>query len=537
MNRMGVLGCARLRWALLGTRMALPGVVSHGARAKAATPSALPAAQAAKAPGTGPGDRRLRSLEELSGPGQLRLLFQLFVQGYVLHLHHLQVLNKAKYGPIWINRLGPQIHVNLASAPLLEQVMRQEGKYPVRHDMELWKEHRDQQGLTYGPFTTEGQQWYRLRQALNQRLLKPNEAALYTDALNEVIEDFMTQLKQLRAESASGDHVPDIAHHFYFFALEAVCYILFEKRIGCLERSIPQDTKTFVKSVRLMFHNSVYATFLPKWTRSLLPFWRRYLDGWNTIFSFGKKLIDQKLEEIETLLQTGGPEEAQISGYLHFLLTSGQLSPRDAEGSLPELLLAGVDTTSNTLTWALYHLSKNPEIQAALHEEVVGTVPAGQVPQHKDLAHMPLLKAVLKETLRLYPVVPVNSRVIMDKEIEVGGFLFPKNTLFVLCHYVVSRDPLIFPEPDSFQPQRWLRKSQPDALRAQHPFGSVPFGYGVRACLGRRIAELEMQLLLTRLIQQYEVALAPETGEVTSLARIVLVPNKKVGLRFLQRQS
>ncbi|XP_010986642.1 sterol 26-hydroxylase, mitochondrial [Camelus dromedarius] len=537
MNSMRALGCARLRWALLGRRVALPGLGPHGARAKAAIPAALPAAQAAEAPGTGPGNRRLRSLEELSGPGHLRLLFQLFVRGYVLQMHQLQVLNKAKYGPIWANRLGPQIHVHLASAPLLEQVMRQEGKYPIRNDMELWKEHRDQQGLTYGPFTTEGHQWYRLRQALNQRMLKPADAALYANALNEVIEDFMVRLNQLRAESASGDHVPDIAHHFYFFALEAISYILFEKRIGCLERSIPQDTVGFVRSVGYMFQNSLYATFLPKWTRSLLPFWKRYLDGWNTIFSFGRKLIDQKVKEIEAQLQTGVPEETRISGYLHSLLTSGQLSPGEAEGSLPELLMAGVDTTSNTLTWALYHLSKNPEIQAALHEEVVSVVPAGQVPQHKDFAHMPLLKAVLKETLRLYPVVPVNSRVIVDKEIEVGGFLFPKNTQFVFCHYVVSRDPSIFPEPDSFQPQRWLRKNQPDALRVQHPFGSVPFGYGVRGCLGRRIAELEMQLLLTRLIQQYEVALAPETGEVTSVARIVLVPNKKVGLRFLQRQS
>nr|KAF6336411.1 cytochrome P450 family 27 subfamily A member 1 [Myotis myotis] len=191
--------------------------------------------------------------------------------------------------------------------------------------------------------------------------------------------------------------------------------------------------------------------------------------------------------------------------------------------------------TSNTLTWALYHLSKSPEIQKALHEEVVGVVPAGQAPRHKDFAHMPLLKAVLKETLRLYPVVPINSRVIVEKEIEVGGFLFPKNTQFVLCHYVVSRDPSIFPEPESFQPHRWLKKSQPDTLGVQHPFGSVPFGYGVRACLGRRIAELEMQLLLARLMQQYQVVLAPETGEVKSVARIVLVPNKNVGLRFLQR--
>lgn len=537
MDRIGALGCTRLRWALLGTRVACPGLGPHRARAKASMPNALPAAAAAEAPQTGPGDQRLRSLEELSGPGPLRFFFQLLGQGYVLHMHQLQMLYKAKYGPMWMTRAGPQSHVNLASAPLLEQVMRQEGKYPVRNDMDLWKEHRDLQGLAYGPFTTQGHHWYQLRQALNQRMLKPAEAALYTDALNEVIDSFMARLKELRAESASGDRVADAAHQFYYFALEAICYILFEKRIGCLERFIPQDTVAFVSSVGLMFQNSLYATFLPKWTRPLLPFWKRYLDGWNTIFSFGKKLIDQKLNEIEAQLQTKGPDEVQISGYLHFLLTNGQLSPHEAMGSLPELLMAGVDTTSNTLTWALYHLSKSPEIQAALHEEVVAVVPAGQVPQHKDFAHMPLLKAVLKETLRLYPVVPINSRVITEKEIEVGGFLFPKNTQFVFCHYVVSRDPSIFPEPERFHPHRWLKKSQPDALGVQHPFGSVPFGYGVRACLGRRIAELEMQLLLARLIQHYEVVLAPETGEVKSVARIVLVPNKKVGLRFLERQS
>ncbi|KAM8791943.1 sterol 26-hydroxylase, mitochondrial [Rhynchonycteris naso] len=536
MDRFAALGCARLRWALLGTRMIRLGLVPQGARAKASIPNALPVAEAAEAPGTGPGDRRLRSPDELPGPGQLRFLFQLLVQGYVLHLHQLQVLTRAKYGPMWITHAGAQTHVNLASAPLLEQVMRQEGKYPIRNDMDLWKEHRDLQGLAYGPFTTQGHHWYQLRQVLNQRMLKPAEAALYTDVLNEVIDSFMARLNQLRAESASGDQVPDMAHQFYYFALEAICYILFEKRIGCLERSIPPDTEAFVRSVGLMFQNSLYATFLPKWTRPLLPFWKRYLDGWNTIFSFGKKLIDQKLEEIEAQLQTGGPDAVQISGYLHFLLTSGQLSPHEAMGSLPELLMAGVDTTSNTLTWALYHLSKSPEIQEALHEEVVGVVPAGRVPQHKDFAHMPLLKAVLKETLRLYPVVPINSRIITEKEVEVGGFLFPKNTQFVFCHYVVSRDPSIFPEPESFQPHRWLRQGQTDNLGAQHPFGSVPFGYGVRGCLGRRIAELEMQLLLARLIQHYEVVLAPETGEVKSVARIVLVPHKKVGLRFLQRQ-
>lgn len=81
----------------------------------------------------------------------------------------------------------------------------------------------------------------------------------------------------------------------------------------------------------------------------------------------------------------------------------------------------------------------------------------------------------------------------------------------MFCHYVVSRDPSAFSEPESFQPSRWLRKRDPALPRNQHPFASVPFGYGVRACLGRRIAELEMQLLLARVSgDNWEVVWARE---------------------------
>jgi hypothetical protein len=66
----------------------------------------------------------------------------------------------------------------------------------------------------------EGHHWYQLRQVLSRRLVKPADAVLYTDAINEVIDDFMVRLDQVQAESASGDQVPDMAHLFYHFALE-----------------------------------------------------------------------------------------------------------------------------------------------------------------------------------------------------------------------------------------------------------------------------------------------------------------------------
>lgn len=93
MDRVAALRGARLRRALLGPRVALPGLCPHGARAKAAIPAAVPVT--AETPGNGPGDQRLRTLEELPGPRPLRFLFQLLVQGYVLRLHKLQVTEPA----------------------------------------------------------------------------------------------------------------------------------------------------------------------------------------------------------------------------------------------------------------------------------------------------------------------------------------------------------------------------------------------------------------------------------------------------------
>uniref|UniRef100_A0A8D0H8H7 Cytochrome P450 family 27 subfamily A member 1 n=1 Tax=Sphenodon punctatus TaxID=8508 RepID=A0A8D0H8H7_SPHPU len=474
-------------------------------------------------------EQRLKGAEELPGPGALHSLYWLVLRGYLLHTHRLQVISKRNYGPMWKSTFGSYKNVNIGSPEVLAQLLRQEGKYPIRSDMAVWKEHRDKRHLPYGPFTEDGERWHRLRQVLNQRMLKPSEAVLYAGAINEVVSDLMVRLQDERAGSPSGVLVRDVANVLYRFALEGISYILFETRIGCLQLQIPAKTQHFIDSIGLMLKNSLFVSFLPQWTRAWLPFWDRYLQGWDTIFAFGKTLIDRRMEELEGQLERG----EEVSGYLTYLLASGRLSREEVYGSIAELLLAGVDTTSNTLSWALYHLAQEAEIQEAVHQEVTSAVPRGHIPDAADLTKMPLLRAVIKETLRLYPVVPTNARIIAEKDVVVGGYLFPKDTLFVLAHYALSHDETSFPDPERFLPRRWLREHSP----SHHPFSSIPFGYGVRACVGRRIAELEMHLALARLIQTFTVRPDPQGAEVKPLARIVLVPDKPIDVELIDRRA
>ncbi|KAM8934040.1 sterol 26-hydroxylase, mitochondrial-like [Pelodytes ibericus] len=492
-------------------------------------PFAIPGrAVSGAAAGVAEGEKRFKTFEDLPGPSALQNIYWYFLRGYLLHTHELQLIQSKQYGPLYKSVLGKFKMVTIADPEILQVTLRQEGKYPLRNEYDLWRTHRQQRNLPYGPFTELGHKWHTLRTILNKRMLKPTEAMSYSGGINEVVSDFMERLQEKRKESPTGDLVEDVANELYRFAFEGVSYIVFETRIGCLNKETPPETQKFIDSISQMFKNSVYVTYLPVWTRRLLPFWERYMAGWDNIFFYGRQLVDKKMNEIQSRLEKG--EEVQ-GEYLTYLLSSGQLSNDEVYGSVCELLLAGVDTTSNTLSWSLYHLARDPKTQQAVYEEVINAVPPDRIPTAEDITHMPLLRGVIKETLRLYPVIPTNARLVSEHEVVIGDYQFPRNTLFVLAHYAMSRDDTNFPDPEKFLPQRWLR----DGGMTHHPFSSIPFGYGLRACVGRRIAELEMHLALSRIIRTFELRQDPREGEIKSMARIVLTPSKQINLHFVER--
>ncbi|TSK92909.1 Sterol 26-hydroxylase, mitochondrial [Bagarius yarrelli] len=457
-----------------------------------------------------------------------KVLYRLFIQGYYNRVHEMQLYEKQLYGGMFTIKGDGRYAVVLNSGKLLEELMRQDDKFPSRGD-KLWSEYRDMRDLGYGPASEEGEKWYKLRSVLNKRMLHPKDSVKYENVVNEVVTDFIKRIYHLRKMSSTGDLVPNVSNELYRFSLEGISRIVLETRIGCLENEIPAETQNFINSIAQMFTYTMAVAMLPKWTRNYLPFWGRYISGWDGIFKFACKLIDRKLEDIQKHLDAGQEVKGE---YLSYLLANTNMSKKDVYGSVAELLLAGVDTTSNTMMWALYLLSHDPKAQETLYQEVNSIVKGDKIPTAEDLNRMPYLKAVIKETLRIYPVVPINARLLSENDVIIGGHFFPKKTTFLMHHYAMSHDEKIFPEPHIFKPERWLR----DGRERPSPFGSIPFGFGVRGCVGKRIAELEMHLALARVIKLFEVKLDPSVGKINALSRTVLVADKTVNFHFLERK-
>ncbi|XP_035984285.1 sterol 26-hydroxylase, mitochondrial [Fundulus heteroclitus] len=483
---------------------------------------------------------KLKSVADLPGPSWSTTLYWLFVKGYADRGHLLQCLQKSRYGPIWRSRFGPFDMVNVASPELIAQVIQQEGRYPVRIELPHWKEYRDLRGQAYGLHVDTGPEWHRIRSVLNPKMLKLREVSAYAPIIHQVVGDLLGRVELLRRRSPDQATVSDLAAELYKFGFEGISAVLFETRLGCLQEEIPEDTLRFITAVNNMLTLSDIVILLPRWSRSVLPFWKRFVQAWDDLYGVAQKLVDRRMAELKAQVCSGEPAEGM---YLTYLLSSDKMSRAEVYISVTELMLGGVDTTSNTLSWALYHLARDQRVQDRLHSEVESVCPDRKQPSTGDLSRMPYLKAIIKETLRLYPVVHGNGRFVSENEVVLDDYWFPKKTQFHLCHYAACHDEAEFANAEDFIPERWLSVEPPSrhagranpGFYAHHPYSFIPFGVGVRACVGKRLAEMEMHFALSRLMQHYQVE--PEDGApaVEPKTRTLLIPSKPINLRFLPR--
>ncbi|MCX3063775.1 cytochrome P450 [Streptomyces beihaiensis] len=191
----------------------------------------------------------------------------------------------------------------------------------------------------------------------------------------------------------------------------------------------------------------------------------------------------------EVTAARGSPDQHRRD-LIHHLAT-GEPAPTDEQirGHLMTLLIAGHDTTASALAWALYQLELHPGIRRRVHTELDGL---GADAAPAAIVKLPYLKAVCAEALRHGSVVPAGLARVVPGAFEWNGHFFPAGTELVPAIHLVHRRPDLYPDPERFDPERFLRRK----VSGSH---YLPFGTGTRRCPGAELAEFELPLALARL--------------------------------------
>jgi cytochrome P450 len=231
-------------------------------------------------------------------------------------------------------------------------------------------------------------------------------------------------------------------------------------------------------------------------------------------------------------------------------LLSLLLAARDEDGSAMSdkqvrdeamtLFLAGHETTANALVWALYLLARHPEARARAEAEAAPLVRRGTPVTIEDLKSLPYTLAVLKETMRLYPPAYIIGRRAMKDVIVPAEAGRPGETIRIGKNKVVfvnvlgiHRRPDLFPDPDRFDPTRFLGDREKELPRC----GYLPFGAGPRVCIGNHFALMEGHLLLATIVGGARLDLLPGEGEIGMAPLVTLRPRGAVRMQVVARSA
>lgn len=191
------------------------------------------------------------------------------------------------------------------------------------------------------------------------------------------------------------------------------------------------------------------------------------------------------------------------------------------------IFMAGHETTAATLTWAWYLLSRAQWVEKALHDEI-GRVCGDRVPTIDDVPQLELCKAIIEETLRLYPPVPILARQTRQAEM-IGDIAAERGSLILIVPWLLHRTESLFEDPHHFRPDRFMGGRRPT------PYSYIPFASGPRVCPGLHFGLTEAILCLAIIAQQFQVAVV-DGHKVEPICRLTLRPKGGLPVTLHRRQ-
>lgn len=475
-----------------------------------------------------------RPIQEISGPRGWPIIGTLldYIKKDGLAFGKMFEMNRKRalqYGPIFQEKIMNERMIVISDPEEYRKVIHADGPTPTRCPLPPMVHHQKKNGHSIGIVNSEGKVWQKYRSVFNRKLLVPGEIHKYTRGMNAVALDFVYRLKQQR--QPGNEEVKELDKELFRWAMESIGTVLFEERIGCLQPEASKLSEDFIENLqgfttqmqRLLYSMPLYRLWPTKQWRTF----ERHADNVINIASiFIRKRMDvlkERMQNTETEINNG-----ENSKFLTSLLKQKSLTFQEITAATGELLTAAVETSSNTVLWALYCLAKNPTVQEEIRREITKNLTPGNEITIDDLQRLPIVKACVKETLRLYPVVHVTSR-LLAKDIEVCGYHLPKGTHVQANVYGMGRDSNLFASPLEFRPERWIGKRTDNNCKLLY---NLSFGHGARMCIGRRIAEQQISIVLTKILQHFR--LESSQDDVEPELKLIMTPSRPVRIQFRQ---
>lgn len=233
-----------------------------------------------------------------------------------------------------------------------------------------------------------------------------------------------------------------------------------------------------------------------------------------------KKLHSRFDSFLNTILEEHKTGSGGASGHVDLLSTlislkdnadgeGGKLSDIEIKALLLNLFVAGTDTSSSTIEWAIAELIRHPELLKQAQQEIDTVVGKDRLVTELDLSQLTFLQAIVKETFRLHPSTPLSLPRIASESCEINGYNIPKGCTLLVNVWAIARDPKMWTDPLEFQPSRFLPGGEkPNADVKGNDFEVIPFGAGRRICVGMSLGLRMVQLLTATLVHAFDWELA-----------------------------
>ncbi|XP_033222770.1 cytochrome P450 4C1-like [Belonocnema kinseyi] len=221
--------------------------------------------------------------------------------------------------------------------------------------------------------------------------------------------------------------------------------------------------------------------------------------------------------------ETGKRKKKALLDLLLNVNETEQIPMTDSElkEQVETFIFAGHDTTGAAVSWTVFNLANNPEVQEKVHQEldqIFGD--STERATMKQITELKYLDRVIKENLRLNPSVPIVGRTL-TKDIVLDGHLLPSGCNLIIDIFNLHRDPEVWNCPLKFDPNRFLLEN----CRGRHSYAYVPFSAGPRNCIGQKFAMIELKIVLTALLRKWRLKSARTQAEMKMHSTFVLRPH------------